>query len=171
MRSALDGDQVAYRTLLTSIAPHVRARARHILLRAGAGSAEAEDVVQETLLAVHLKRSTWDPSRPFIPWLDAVARHKVIDSLRRRGKRTDVELDTVADKLAVAGDDGADGLDVATVLAALDRRHRTIVEGMSLEGRSAAEVGAELNMSEGAVRVALHRALKLLAAKFNEPPK
>jgi RNA polymerase sigma-70 factor (ECF subfamily) len=163
MRSALAGDQAAYRRLLTEITPHVRAVARRNL---GAGSADVEDIVQETLLAVHLKRGTWDPSLPFTPWLSAVVRHKAIDALRRRGGRAEVTIDGFEDTLAAPLDDGAVGLDVETALASLDPRQRAIVEQVSLHGRSAAEVGAALEMTEGAVRVALHRALKAMAKTF-----
>lgn len=166
MRAALSGDATAYRQLLEAVAPHVRGIARGVVGRSGRSHADVEDVVQDTLLAIHLKRSTWDPSKPFLPWLNAVARHKAIDSLRRRGGRMEVDLEDVQDDLAGPAVDQDRQLDVATALADLDPRQRTIVELMSLEGRTAAEVAATLDMSEGAVRVALHRALKALSAKF-----
>ncbi len=103
MRLALDGDALAYRTLLGAIAPHLRNTVRRFLARSGRGTADLEDIVQEILLAVHLKRATWDRSLPFMPWLNAVARYKTIDALRRAGIRGEVELDGLADTLAAQG--------------------------------------------------------------------
>lgn len=166
MRLALDGDQVAYKTLLAALVPHVRGRVRHVLARSGRGQADVEDIVQETLLAVHLKRATWDRSMPLTPWLNAVTRHKTIDLLRRVGARGEVDLDDAVETLAAPEEGGERQLDVHRMLSALDGRQRQIVEQVSLAGRSAAEVGGQLGMSEGAVRVALHRALKKLARTF-----
>lgn len=166
MRLALDGDQVAYKMLLAALVPHVRGRVRHVLARAGRGQADVEDIVQETLLAVHLKRATWDRSMPLTPWLNAVTRHKTIDLLRRVGARGEVDLDDAVETLAAPEEGGERQLDVHRMLSALDGRQRHIVEQVSLAGRSAAEVGGQLGMSEGAVRVALHRALKKLARTF-----
>ncbi|MCZ8043093.1 MAG: sigma-70 family RNA polymerase sigma factor [Beijerinckiaceae bacterium] len=166
MRLALDGDQVAYKTLLAALVPHVRGRVRHVLARSGRGQAEVEDIVQETLLAVHLKRATWDRSMPLTPWLNAVTRHKTIDLLRRVGARGEVDLEDAVETLAAPEEGGERQLDVHRMLSALDGRQRQIVEQVSLAGRSAAEVGGQLGMSEGAVRVALHRALKKLARTF-----
>jgi RNA polymerase sigma-70 factor (ECF subfamily) len=167
MRMALAGDQAAYRMLLVAITPHLRTIARHALQRAGGSPSDIEDVVQDTLLAVHLKRGTWDTTMPLTPWLNAVARHKAIDTLRRKGGRVEFDLDSVADDVVAAPAGGDTSIDVQTALSGLDQRQRTIVELMSLEGRSASEVGAKLDMTEGAVRVALHRALKSMAAKLS----
>jgi len=164
MRAALAGDQAAYQQLLVAIVPHVRNAARRNL--SVAASADVEDVVQEALLAVHLKRATWNPTLPFTPWLNAVVRHKAIDALRRRHGRSEVVIDGL-DEIPAPRVDGDAGLDVETALATLDDRQRQIVEQVALHGRTAAEVGATLGMTEGAVRVALHRALKALANTFN----
>ena len=163
---ALDGDQFAYRTVLAALTPHVRGKVRHMLARSGRGQADVEDIVQETLLAVHLKRSTWDRALPFTPWLNAVTRHKTIDLLRRVGARAEIDLDDVIDTVAAPEAGGECRLDVQRMLSALDGQQRQIVEQVSLAGRSAADVGGQLGMSEGAVRVALHRALKRLAHSF-----
>ncbi len=166
MRAALLGDAIAYQRVLVAIAPHVRSVARGVVGHRGFGTAEVEDVVQETLLAVHLKRATWDPEKPFLPWLNAVTRHKAIDAIRRKGGRVEMVIDDFHDLIATPEVDGDRQIDVETALAGLDQRQRVIVEQISLHGLSAAEVGVALKMSEGAVRVALHRALKSLAAKF-----
>jgi RNA polymerase sigma factor (sigma-70 family) len=166
MRLALDGDQIAYKTLLSGITPQVRMHARRVLARSGRGQAEIEDIVQETLLAVHLKRGSWDRTMPFTPWLNAIARYKTIDMLRRIGARGEIELDGIEDIIAAPEESGDYQLDAQRMLAALDGRQRQIVEQVSLAGRSASDVGRQLGMSEGAVRVALHRALKSLAQTF-----
>ena len=166
MRLALDGDQIAYRSLLSGITPHVRMHARRMLARSGRGQAEIEDIVQETLLAVHLKRGSWDRTMPFTPWLNAIVRYKTIDMLRRIGARGEIELDGIEDIIAAPEESGDYQLDAQRMLAALDGRQRQIVEQVSLAGRSASDVGRQLGMSEGAVRVALHRALKSLAQTF-----
>src|ERR1044072_6192811 len=97
MRAAMNGDAAAYNRLLTTLAPAIRSVARRGLGRAGIAIVEAEDVVQETLLAIHLKRHTWDPSLPLGPWVRAIARHKLIDALRRRGRRSQVPREAVID--------------------------------------------------------------------------
>src|SRR5271170_8102189 len=86
MTAAMAGDEVVYRRLLEDIARAVRAMARGAFARARVGDADIEDAVQETLLAIHLKRHTWDAGQPLAPWAYAIARHKIVDSLRRRGR-------------------------------------------------------------------------------------
>ncbi len=166
MRMALDGDALAYRTLLGAITPHLRNAVRRVLSRSGQGSSDIEDIVQEILLAVHLKRGTWDRSLPFLPWLNAVARYKTIDALRRSGSRSEVEIDAFAETMAAPEHREHDTLDSQRMLESLPARQRDIVEQITLMGRSASEVGTALGMSEGAVRVALHRSLKRLASIF-----
>lgn len=171
MRAALEGDTAAYHRLLSALAPVLRAAARRILARAGHGTGEVEDVVQETLLAIHLKRQTWDPAEPLMPWVWAIARHKALDVLRRSGRRAEVPI---ADFEAVLADemtdesapDGLAGRDAQRLAETLSGRERAVVEAVYLTGASVKEAGVKLAMSEGAVRVALHRALKRLAAAY-----
>src|SRR5947209_15686255 len=87
MKAAMAGDEGVYRRLLEEIGRSVRAMARAAFARARMGDADVEDAVQETLLAIHLKRHTWDMSQPLAPWVNAIARHKIIDAMRRRGAR------------------------------------------------------------------------------------
>lgn len=165
MRAALAGDTTAYANLLRDVGDRARASVRGMLRRRGQSEADLEDIVQEVLLAVHLKRQTWDPSRPLGPWLAAIVRHKLIDAMRRR-RLGDVPVDELADVLPAEASAPSDAHDVERTLASLPDRPRAIVRAIAVEGRSAAQVGAELGMNEGAVRVALHRALKDLAARF-----
>jgi len=169
MRLARQGDDEAYRRFLGQVAAWLRAVVRRGLASAGRGPAESEDIVQEALLAVHLKRETWDPSRPIGPWLRAIARHKLADHLRRRGFHDHVDIDEWSNAPELAVDvEAPTVIDSRRLLASLPERQRTIVQEISLEGHSAADVAARLGMSEGAVRVALHRALKALAAFYRQ---
>jgi len=167
MRAALEGDSAAYNRLLTILAPALRSMARRGLERAGRGDAEVEDVVQETLLAIHLKRGTWDRTRSAGPWITAIARYKLVDCLRRRGAGRYVQIDDLAESLGdhPAGDD-ADRQDVTRMLGELEGRSLEVVQAVAIEGNSAREAAERLGMTEGAVRVSLHRSLKRLAARY-----
>jgi RNA polymerase sigma-70 factor (ECF subfamily) len=167
MRAGLSGDETAYRDLLGSLAPVLRGLARRGLARAGLGSADVEDVVQETLLAIHLKRHTWKSDQPFRPWLNAIARHKLIDALRRRGRRGEVPIDGLEDLLpdAPQAAETSQG-ELVRLVGRLDGKQLAVVRGISLEGESIADAAKRLGMSEGAVRVALHRGLRRLAALY-----
>lgn len=167
MRRSRQGNDEAYRRLLGHVSVWLRIVVRRGLASAGRSTADCEDVVQETLLAMHLKRDTWDEAQPIEPWLRAIARHKLVDHLRRRGFHDHVDIDDHAGTLAAtAAPEAGAALDSQRLLASLPERQRRIVEEISIEGRRAAEVATRLGMSEGAVRVALHRALKSLAALY-----
>lgn len=167
MRSAMNGDTQAYHRFLSAVTPHLRAMARRRCDQFGAPASEAEDVVQEVLLAVHLKRGTWDPARPIGPWLSTIVRNKLIDSLRRRGRHVSVPIeDVVATLEAEEKVDPLDRLDAEHMLERLKDPQRDIVRSISIQGAGVRETAERLKMSEGAVRVALHRALKSLAALY-----
>lgn len=156
------GDSRAYAQFLRAVAPTlrgvVRAKGGHM------GAAECEDIVQEVLLAVHLKRHTWQAGAPVRPWLYAITRYKVVDAFRARGRRVDLPIEDFVDDLAVdAGPDPTDAADMAKMIGMLDARSAVIVRKIGIEGASVAETGGALGMSNGAVRVALHRAMKTLA--------
>ena len=172
MRAANRGDAAAYRCLLDELAPVLRGMAARSFARFGLGVADVEDVVQETLLAVHLKRHTWSEQLPLLPWVFAIAQNKLIDSLRRRGRRVHVPIDDLSEVLAVDTEATiANSVDADRVLARLEGRDRDIVHSISIEGASTRQVAERLGMSEGAVRVALHRALKALAQSFRGQPQ
>lgn len=169
MRAANRGDAAAYHRLLVTLASKLRVSVRRALARINRGPEDVEDIVQETLLAVHLKRHTWVESQPLEPWVRAIAHYKMIDALRRRGFRDYVVLDDLSEEPSVMSgcEDHAPG-DCERLLATLPARQRRIVEAIAIEGRSAREVARETGSTEGAVRVALHRALKALAKAFRE---
>ena len=162
LRAANRGDQRAYARFLREVTPVVRGIARS---RAGGLGADiCEDIVQETLLAIHQKRHTWREDLAVRPWLYAIVRYKVVDAFRARGRRVEVQIDDFAEVLpAEPGPDPTERGDVERVIGALDPRSAKIVRAIGLDGASIAETSAVLGMSEIAVRVALHRGLKKLA--------
>lgn len=166
-RAGLGGNAAAYERALAGIAACARSRVRGRLAWA---SGELEDVVQETLLAVHLKRGSFDPRLPLLPWVHAIADRKSIDAVRRRQRANrlvaeGVALDAATERVpAEAPDTDRVGLDLDRHLATLPRREREVVHRLAVEGASVAETAAALGLGEGAVRVALHRGLKRLAA-------
>lgn len=163
LRAANRGDQRAYAAFLTAVTPIVRGVARS--RGAGLGPEACEDIVQETLLAIHQKRQTWRADSPLRPWLYAIVRHKVVDAFRARGKRVQLSIDDFAEVLpAEEGPDPTERSDVERIVARLDPRSARIVRAIGIEGATAAEVAAATGMTETAVRVALHRGLRRLAA-------
>ena len=167
MRSANAGDSVAYHRLLRSVTPVLRAAARRGLARAGQAVDQAEDIVQDILLAVHLKRHTWDSDAPFSPWLFAIARNKLVDALRRRGRRVFVNIDDFTE--TIASEPVAESVrasEVTVHLKSLPKRQRDVLQSITVESNSIKATAVKLAMSEGAVRVALHRGLARLAAKL-----
>jgi RNA polymerase sigma factor (sigma-70 family) len=166
MRAAMTGDAGAYRQFLVSVAPHVRAVTRSRCRSLGAES-EVEDIVQEVLLTIHLKRGTWDQSRPIGPWVAAITRNKLIDVLRRRGRHITVPIEDFVDSLQAEGlTPDLSTRDIDTLLGRLKPQQREIVRSISLNGSSIRETADRLQMTEGAVRVTLHRALKALAVFY-----
>jgi RNA polymerase sigma factor (sigma-70 family) len=167
MQAAIAGDAVAYRQFLVAITPHLRSVARYRYCKLGADEGDVEDIVQETLLAIHLKRGTWDQRRPIGPWIAAIVRNKLLDALRRRGQRVVVPIEEVIDTL---GDEECTDFlsrgELDVLLAKLNGRQRDIVKSISIDGSSIRETARKLDMSEGTVRVALHRALKKLAVLY-----
>jgi RNA polymerase sigma-70 factor (ECF subfamily) len=171
MRAANRDDRASYYRLLHELAPVLRGVVNRGFARYGLGFEDVEDVVQETLLALHLKRHTWDDRRPFFPWVRTIAQNKLVYNLRRRGHRTQIPLDDVSETLAAdALSAEINGVDAERMIARLKGRQRDIVVAISIEGVSAREVGERFGMTEGAVRVALHRALQSLAKAFRADP-
>ena len=162
------GDEAQYRALLAELAIALRRIVRAALARAGRSGADSEDIVQEVLLTIHLKRGTWDSTRPFAPWLHAITRHKVIDVLRRQGHRVEVPIDDVVHWLAAPAAPETDAAGVDRLIGRLGARDQAIVRMASLDGRPSQEIAGRLGMTEGAVRVALHRALRRLSALYQE---
>ncbi|WP_109122621.1 sigma-70 family RNA polymerase sigma factor [Azospirillum sp. TSO22-1] len=166
MRASLAGDAQAYRAFLSELTVLLR---RYCLRQLGADRlADAEDLVQETLMAIHTRRATYDPDRPVTAWAHAIARYKLVDHLRRRHPQVGVPLDDVEDFLA-APDDTEPAMarcDVGRLLDTLPEQPRALIRQVKLEGASIAETAARTGLSESAVKVGIHRGLKALAARF-----
>lgn len=161
MAAAQGGDVAAYRALLTDVAPmlesFVRRRLRH--------PEDCRDVVQDTLTLMHRARHTWDATRPFDPWLFAIARHALIDHLRRQQRRQahEVSLDPLPEPAAEADhDDGYRRLDEA--LAQLPPSQREAFEMLKLQGLTVDRAAAQAGITPGALRVRAHRAYQAIRA-------
>lgn len=163
LRAAIAGDERAYAEFLARTALLVRGFVRRKIVQ---GGVDPEDVVQDTLLAIHLKRHTWMTDAAVLPWVYTIARHKLIDAFRRRGRHFVVDLDDVAETIAQPEQTEASDRDIARALATLSPGQRAVVSAISVEGRSIAETARTLDMSEVAIRVALHRGLAAIARKF-----
>ena len=159
----LAGDASAYHAFLQELSAHLRAFLRKRLARL---PDEVEDLVQESLLAVHNQRHTYDAGQPLTAWVHAIAKYKLVDLLRRRAKRellTD-PLDEEIDFLSSSDNEAADARrDLAKLLEQLPDRQRLPIVHMKLEGLSVAQAARVTGMSESAVKVGVHRGLKALA--------
>ena len=162
----LAGDNTAYQMFLTELSAHLRAFLRKRLIRL---PDEVEDLVQESLLAVHNQRHTYDPDQPLSAWVQAIARYKLVDLLRRRSAHellTD-PLDEEMDIFSTADADAAEARrDLNKLLAELPDQQRLPIIHTKLEGLSVMQAATLTGMSESAVKVGVHRGLKALAAKI-----
>ena len=123
--------------------------------------------MQDILLAVHLKRHTWNPDAAFAPWLFAIARNKLIDALRRRGRRIFVDIDDFSETLpGEQAEEPLPATDVAAHLATLPKGQREVLQSIAVDSASIKDTAVKLSMTEGAVRVALHRGLSRLASRL-----
>ena len=166
MRSANRGDADAYARLLSDVARSLRRVIAYDSIRLGLSGSDVEDVLQDTLLAIHLKRHTWDESRPIVPWLRAIAHYKVLDHARKNKRRLTVPVETMAEILPSPEPEPSLPGSAGRFLEILPPRQRDVLQALTLDGVTIREAAQRLRMSEGAVRVALHRGLKALAAKF-----
>lgn len=164
MLRGLAGDANAHAQLLGALSGYLRA---YFARRLGPGSAETEDLVQETLLAIHLKRDTYDPRQPFTPWAYAIGRYKLLDHYRRRGVRRAVPLEDAGVLIAEgsSAEEGATRRDLAQLLGELPPRQRALIADVKLTGYSIEEAARRQAMTPGAAKVAIHRALQRLARK------
>ena len=166
MDAARQGDKESYRALLEESARIARAYVAKRLRK----TEDVEDVVQEILIAIHKARHTYQSNRPYKPWLYALASYKLNDHLRshyRRASReelTDTLPETAADENVTFADRTGEQLEEA--LSDLNERQKAILYKTKVEGHTNREVADALGMSETAVKVAAHRAMKQLQKKF-----
>lgn len=163
MCAAQDGDNAAYGTLLTEMLPMLR---RSVAYKRP-GSPDVEDIVQEILLSIHTVRHTYDPERPFMPWLMTIAARRTIDAARRQMARsaneTTVEFlpETFSRDDAKSEQDIADDQDLLRrALAQLPDGQREAVELMKVKGLSLQEASAVTGKTIASLKVSVHRALK-----------
>lgn len=167
MLAGLAGDTAAYRTLLSELTPHLRAFFKRRL----GNAADAEDLVQETLIAIHTKRATYDTALPFTAWLHAVARYKLIDHFRRSKIRRTLPLEEADNIFAEEDVESVSAKrDVEQLLATLPKAKSDLVRSVKIEGLSTAEAAERTGLSESGVKVGVHRALKALSAMIGQKP-
>lgn len=159
---ANDGDGAAFARFLLAVTPSLRA----VIRRRGVGLPpdQHEDILQEVLLAIHLKRQTWRRDAPVRPWLYALARYKVVDAFRRRGTAVNLPIEDFIDVLpAEAAVPPLSERDAEVMLSLIDSRSAALVRAVALQGKTAGEAGESLGITAVAARVALHRALRKLS--------
>lgn len=168
MAHAQAGDQDAYRRLLEEIAPYVRS----LVVRSQREPADIEDVVQEVLLTVHAVRHTYDPTRPFGPWLAAIASRRITDRLRRHGRTVarevplDDEDETFAAPQANYEERASDDRALQAAIERLPAGQRDAIRLLKLQEMSLKEAASATGMSVAALKVATHRAMKSLRRMF-----
>ena len=173
MRAAQNGDGRAYRELLRTITVRVREVIRR--QRGFAGFAEVEDLVQDVLLSVHTVRATYDPSRPFTPWLLAIVRNRLVDGARRYGRiaRREVVVDDIdvtftAPEANDESDKGGEASALHEAVRSLPEGQRRAIELLKLEELSLKEAAEVSGVSVGALKVATHRAMAALKLKLGK---
>jgi RNA polymerase sigma factor (sigma-70 family) len=163
---SLAGDAAAYRIFLDELMTHLRSYLRR---RLGGLPDEVEDLLQELLLAVHNKRHTYDPKQPLTAWVQAIARYKLVDLLRRRsrGEVLTDPFDEDDQVFATTANDAAEAqYDIAKLLRGLPDRQRLPILYVKIEGASVSDTAVRTGMSQSAVKVGIHRGLKALAERI-----
>lgn len=156
----LAGDEAAHRAFLTESAGLLRAYFRN---RLRGRPEDAEDLVQETLVALHTRRDTYDPNYPLTAWLYAIARYRLIDFLRRAKHRAHASLDGIEVGEADPDFEASDAKrDVATLLNKLPEKQRTAIRMVKLEEKSVRETADATGLSESDIKISIHRGLKTL---------
>ena len=160
------GDRSAQTRLLMLLAGRLRA---FFIRRLAGDVSQAEDLVQETLLAIHVKRATYDPKQAFTPWVYAIARYKLIDFIRRSGGRRSIPLEEAGDLLAEDNpEEGAVRQDVTSLLNRLPARQRALMRDVKLRGLSMDEAADRAGMSVTAAKVSVHRGMKRLMKEVSD---
>lgn len=163
MLAGLKGDDQAHKALLKEVAGHLRAYFRARLRH---NPEEAEDLVQETLIAVHTRRDTYDPSYPVTAWIYAIARYRLIDLVRRKARRgVSIPIDDAPEVGQPPEADAAIAKrDLTRLLDKLPDKQREAIRLVKLDGVSVKDAAIQLGLGESDVKVSAHRGLKALTA-------
>jgi RNA polymerase sigma-70 factor (ECF subfamily) len=161
---ARQGDQPAYKRLLSELAPLIR---RMVSTRIGRWGQQhyVEDIAQDTLLAIHLKLHTYDAELPFLAWVNAVARHKLIDNLRRiKGVAVSIDDESLPELIDPGNPEASSiALDLHKLLRQLKPPAGEIIYALKVEGASVRELAAAHKLSETNIKVIVHRGLQKLS--------
>jgi RNA polymerase sigma factor (sigma-70 family) len=166
MIQGLDGDAAAHTRVLHELSTLLRG---FYSRRFGGDPADAEDLVQETLIAVHTRRESYDRSKPFTSWAFTMARYKMIDEFRRRGVRMTIPIDDVEELFA--GDEiepASAALDLGRLLDGLPNQQRMAIHQVKVQGLSIEEAAAQSGLSQSNVKISIHRGLKTLLARVQK---
>jgi RNA polymerase sigma-70 factor (ECF subfamily) len=164
MLRSLRGDRPAYVELLTLLAEELRPFFRR---RLPSAADEAEDLVQETLIAIHQKRQTYDPALPVRAWIFAIARYKLIDRQRRAARAATVSLDDLDElKVEQSPDHEHAQSDLAAMLDRLPEKQAAAIQLVKVQGFSVAETARRTGQSVSSVKVGVHRGIKKLLSRF-----
>jgi RNA polymerase sigma-70 factor, ECF subfamily len=165
MLAGLAGDSVAHRTFLELLSHRFRTffirRLTHM------NSRDAEDLVQEALIAIHTRRHGYDPGQPVTAWVFAIARYKLIDYFRRtKTFGVSIPIDDVADLFSAYEVDATDSVrDIETLLSRLPEKQGTVIRLVKLEDLSVREASARTGLSESNVKINIHRGMQRKAAR------
>lgn len=170
MIAGLGGDAAAYNALLARLSGHLRAYFNGRLARIGRGPAEAEDLLQEVLIAMHTRRHTYDMSQPLTPWVYGIARYKLLDYLRRtKTSATQVPIEQAEEVVAHSEHAAVESShDLNRLMSQISPKTRRIIELVKLKGLSVSETATRCGVSESAVKIAVHRGLKALALRIKD---
>ena len=163
MAAAQKGDRAIYRVLLAEVRLWLEGYFRKRI-----APAQLDDLVQEVLLALHDKRATWDPGRPFYPWLAAIARYRWVDHLRRIYRSSEVDLGDHDAALDSEEEAVMARMSLERLFVHLPEKQVRAIELVKIEGLSIAEASARTGQSESLVKVNIHRGLKKLSAIIEE---
>lgn len=163
MTAGLAGDAQAHAALLRALVPLLRGFYQR---RMTSGDGAIDDLVQETLIAVHERRATYDDSRPFRSWLFAIARYKMIDHFRRTRRHCTIEgLEEILITEGFEDESGA-RMDIEELLATLPAKQAMAIRATRIDGLSIAEAAERQGIGESDVKVSVHRGLKALGARL-----
>lgn len=165
MLAGLDGDDASYKRLLSRLSAYLRGYFSGQFTRVGRSPADAEDLVQETLIALHTRRHTYDRTQLLTPWVHAIARYRLIDFLRRtKTSHLSIQIEEAEDLIAEEEAPAIESkLDLDELLGQLKPKTRKIIQMVKLNGLSVSEAAEQSGMSESAIKVTVHRGLKALS--------